>query len=175
MKRTMVIFYTSLFLLLGFCSETSYGQRKDKSLLDVAKANPQLSTFVQAVKAAGLEKTFDITAKQEFTVFAPSNAAFDSLPSGAREDLMKAENKEKLRNLLLSHVVSGRYKAADLTNEKTLQSLGGQEISISNLGGKIMAGGTDVEKAGIAAANGVIHIINVVMIPPVEEADADKE
>lgn len=185
MKRNIIILSTALFLMMSFCPEYVHSQTrnkgkksiqsKEKSLLDVAKANPQLSTFVQAIKAADLEKTFDITAKQDFTVFAPSNAAFDSLPSGAKEALMKPENKEKLRNLLLSHVVSGRYQAADLTNEKTLQSLGGKEITISNLGGKIMAGGKDVEKAGITAANGVIHIINVVMIPPVEEADADKE
>ncbi|MDO1448672.1 fasciclin domain-containing protein [Rhodocytophaga aerolata] len=185
MKINSILLYTALLLAFVFCNEQAYSQdrkadsksaqAKGKSLLDVAKANPQLSTFVQALKAADLEKTFDITAKQEFTVFAPSNAAFDSLPAGAKEDLLKPENKEKLRNLLLSHVANGRYASADLTNEKTLQSLGGKEITISNLGGKIMAGGKDVEKADMTSANGVIHIINVVMVPPVEEADADKK
>jgi uncharacterized surface protein with fasciclin (FAS1) repeats len=182
MKRNILILTIIGFALLA-SQEYVYGQSrntgrksgqgKEKSLLDVARAHPQLSTFVQAVKAAGLEKTFDITAKQDFTVFAPSNAAFDSLPSGAKEDLMKAENKEKLRNLLLSHLVYGKNKASDLTNEQTLQSIGGKEIGISNLGGKIMAGGKEVIQADIAAANGVIHIINVVMVPPVEEADAN--
>jgi uncharacterized surface protein with fasciclin (FAS1) repeats len=69
--------------------------------------------------------------------------------------------------------VYGKNKASDLTNEQTLQSIGGKEIGISNLGGKIMAGGKEVIQADIAAANGVIHIINVVMVPPVEEADAN--
>jgi uncharacterized surface protein with fasciclin (FAS1) repeats len=174
-----------VFFVLCLCHQYVYSQSsnagrksrqgKSQSLLEVAQATPQLSTFVKAIKAAGLEKTFDITANQEFTVFAPSNAAFDSLPSGAKEDLLKAENKENLRNLLLSHIVSGKYKAADLTNEQNLQSIGGKEIGISKLGGKIMAGGKDVNRADITAANGVIHIINVVMVPAVEEADADKE
>ncbi len=103
MKTNIVLLCISLFLIAGFCPQNVYSQTPDtgkkysqvkgKSLLEVAKANPQLSTFVQAIKAADLEKTFDITAKQNFTVFAPSNAAFDSLPSGAKEDLMKTENK----------------------------------------------------------------------------------
>jgi uncharacterized surface protein with fasciclin (FAS1) repeats len=107
-------------------------------------------------------------------VFAPSNAAFDSLPSGAKEDLLKPDNREKLRNLLLSHVVAGKYKAAELVNEQTLQSIGGTEIGITHLGGRVMAGGKDVNQADLSAANGVIHVINLVMVPPVEEADADK-
>jgi uncharacterized surface protein with fasciclin (FAS1) repeats len=183
--RQVFKIYIPLLLLL-FCISTDYaysqsrksgrrsGQGKEKSILDVARAHPQLSTFVQAVKAAGLENTFDMRANQEFTVFAPSNAAFDSLPSGAKEDLLKPDNREKLRNLLLSHVVSGKYKAAELGNEQTLQSIGGTEIGITNLGGRIMAGGKDVNQADLTAANGVIHVINVVMVPPVEEAEADK-
>jgi uncharacterized surface protein with fasciclin (FAS1) repeats len=184
MKRTINKISLLVLILLCISQEQVYSQSrqagkksreaKQQSLLDVARANPQLSTFVQAIKAAGLEKTFDITANQTFTIFAPSNAAFDSLPTGAKEDILKTENKEILRNLLLNHIVSGKYKAADLTNEQTLQSIGGKEIGISNLGGKIMAGGKDVNRADITAANGVIHIINVVMVPPVEETDADK-
>ncbi len=150
-------------------------ENKAGDILQVAKANPQLSTFVQAIQATGLEKTFSLDTKQTLTVFAPSNAAFDSLPSGAKEDLLKPENKAKLKEILLNHMVYGKYTSADLSNDQNLQTIGGKEIGISKLGGKIMAGGKDVNKADIAASNGVIHIINMVIVPPVEEADADKE
>jgi uncharacterized surface protein with fasciclin (FAS1) repeats len=184
MTRKIIVLTTLLFALFTSIGYT-YGQSrnttrkgqtgKGKTLLEVASMQPQLSTFVKAIKAAELEKTLDTKGNQNFTVFAPSNAAFDSLPSGAKEDLLKPENKEQLRNILLNHMVSGKFTSAALTNEKNLQSIGGKEIGISNLGGKIMAGGKDVNKADIEATNGVIHIINVVIVPPVEEADADKE
>jgi uncharacterized surface protein with fasciclin (FAS1) repeats len=143
-----------------------------RNILEVARKNRELSTFVKAVKAAELEEV--LNGSGPFTVFAPSNAAFDSLPDGATKDLMQPENKEKLKEILLNHVVQGKYSSKNLENGQSFTAAGGQEMGISALGGKIMAGGVEVSKPDMAASNGIIHIVNRVIVPPAENTDANK-
>ena len=115
-----------------------------------------------AVKAAGLVKT--LNGKGPFTVFAPTDEAFAKLPAGTVENLLKPENKEKLVAVLTYHVLPGKLMAADLTttNAKTLN---GKELPIKVDAGKVTVGGANVTKTDIEASNGVIHVIDGVLIP----------
>jgi uncharacterized surface protein with fasciclin (FAS1) repeats len=179
MKKLYVI--SALLAVMSVLATDSLGQsrgaRKNRkqpsvNILEVARKNRELSIFVEAVKAADLEEI--LNGSGPFTVFAPSNAAFDSLPEGATRDLMQPENKDKLKEILLNHVVKGKYNSKSLENGKTFEAAGGQEMGISALGGKIMAGGVEVSKPDITANNGVIHIVNRVIVPPAEGTDANK-
>lgn len=176
LKTVNIIAVLWIIACIGFTD--SFGQSKKNrsqasgSIVELARKNRQLSTFVKAIKAADLEEILEEAGP--YTVFAPSNAAFDSLPEGATSDLMQPENKEKLKEILLNHVVEGKYNSKSLENGKTFKAAGGQELGISALGGKIMAGGVEVSKPDIAATNGVIHIVNRVIVPPAESTDANK-
>lgn len=132
------------------------------SIAGVAAGDPNFSTLVAALKAADLVSTLD--SGGPFTVFAPTNDAFAKLPAGTLESLLKPENKETLKGILLYHVVSGKVTAADvvkLTEAKTVQ---GKSAPISTEGGVSIAG-AKVVKTDIAASNGVIHVIDTVILP----------
>jgi uncharacterized surface protein with fasciclin (FAS1) repeats len=114
------------------------------------------------VKAAGLVET--LNGKGPFTVFAPTDEAFAKLPAGTVENLLKPENKEKLVAVLTYHVLPGELMAADVrtTNAKTVN---GKKLAIKVHDGKVTVGGANVVKTDIAASNGVIHVIDAVLIP----------
>jgi uncharacterized surface protein with fasciclin (FAS1) repeats len=168
-------------VILLLCTEQGFSQsrkaRKEQSsnsqnLIKIASGNPDLKTFVKVFRASGLVDSLNNAGN--FTVFAPSEAAFDSLPDGAKEDLLKPENIDQLKAILRNHIVIGKITASDLSNGKNFTSIGGQELGISALGGKIMVGGAEVTKPDLTASNGVIHIVNQVIVPPSEATDADK-
>jgi uncharacterized surface protein with fasciclin (FAS1) repeats len=133
-----------------------------KDIVDTAVEAGQFKTLVAAVKAAGLVET--LKGPGPFTVFAPTDEAFAKLPAGTVEDLLKPENKDKLAGILTFHVVSGKVTAADaakLTSAKTVQ---GQEITIDATDG-VKVNGAKVVKADIETPNGVIHVIDTVILP----------
>ena len=116
-----------------------------------------------ALKAAGLVET--LKGPGPFTVFAPTDEAFAKLPAGTLESLLKPENKSKLAGILTYHVVPGKLMAADvvkLTSEKTVN---GQSVKITVDGGKVKVNDANVVKADVAASNGVIHVIDAVLLP----------
>lgn len=132
-------------------------------IVDTAVAAGSFKTLVAAVKAAGLVET--LKGKGPFTVFAPTDEAFAKLPAGTVESLLKPENKAKLQAILTYHVVSGAVKAADvvkLTGAKTVQ---GQQVDIKVADGKVMVDGANVVKTDIETSNGVIHVIDSVILP----------
>lgn len=134
---------------------------EQKNIVQVASDAGNFSTLVAAVQAAGLVETLSGTGP--FTVFAPTDEAFSKLPAGTVEALLK--DKEKLTSILTFHVVSGELMAADvvkLTSAKTVQ---GQELNIAVNNGKVMVNGAEVVKTDIRASNGVIHVIDSVMLP----------
>jgi uncharacterized surface protein with fasciclin (FAS1) repeats len=142
-----------------------------QSILETASANPQFSTLVTAIKAAGLTETLSGTGP--FTVFAPTNAAFEALPAGTLEELLKPENKEKLQTILTNHVISGKtVKSTDLQDGQSVKAVGGQDLNVSLAGGKAMIDGASVSKADLMTSNGVIHVIDKVILP--EDVDANK-
>ena len=130
-------------------------------IVDVAAANESFSTLVTAVKAAGLVDT--LKGEGPFTVFAPTNEAFAKLPAGTVEDLLKPENKEKLKAVLTYHVVAGKVMAADVKAGE-VATVQGTKAKLSTEGG-VKIDGANVVKADVTADNGVIHVIDAVILP----------
>ncbi|MEO7156319.1 MAG: fasciclin domain-containing protein [Vicinamibacterales bacterium] len=138
-------------------------QAQGKDIVDTAVAAGQFTTLAAALKAAGLVET--LKGAGPFTVFAPTDAAFAKLPKGTVEELLKPENKAKLTAILTYHVVAGKVMAADvvkMTEGKTVQ---GGMVKVNAMGGKVMIDNATVVKADIAASNGVIHVIDTVLMP----------
>src|SRR5512135_717745 len=133
-----------------------------KDIVAVASGADNFKTLVAAVKAAGLVET--LQGKGPFTVFAPTDAAFAKLPAGTVEDLLKPENKEKLVAILTYHVVRGKVMAADVKTMKA-KTVNGKELSITVEDGKVTVDNAKVIKTDVTAENGVIHIIDSVILP----------
>ena len=133
-------------------------------IVDTAKSAGQFNTLVTAVQAAGLVDT--LKGPGPFTVFAPTDEAFAKLPQGTVENLLKPENRDKLRSVLTYHVVPGKVMAGDITGKtaspKTVQ---GTTVDIDATKGGVMVDNAKVTKADIAASNGVIHVIDTVIMP----------
>lgn len=140
-----------------------HGAMKQQTVVDIAVGNPDFSTLVAALTAAGLVDT--LSGAGPFTVFAPSNAAFAKLPAGTLDNLLKPENKAQLTAILTYHVVAGKVLAADvvkLTSAKTVQ---GTELAISVSDGAVKVDGANVVSTDIVGSNGVIHVIDSVIMP----------
>jgi uncharacterized surface protein with fasciclin (FAS1) repeats len=138
---------------------------KPVDIVDTAVAAGSFKTLAAALTAAGLVDT--LKGAGPFTVFAPTDEAFAKLPKGTLEDLLKPENKEKLKGILTYHVVSGKVMAADVVKLKMAKTVNGKEVPIVVNGADVMLNGTTkVTKTDIAASNGVIHVIDSVMLPP---------
>lgn len=133
-----------------------------KTIAETAVNTPALSTLVAALSAGELVDVFKGT--DAFTVFAPTNDAFAAVQSTV-DMLLKAENKSKLQNVLKYHVVAGTYKAADLTDGQELTTLQGEKLKVSIKDGKVTVGGAEVVSADVAVSNGVVHVINKVVVP----------
>ncbi|GAB3847873.1 hypothetical protein GCM10028822_09890 [Hymenobacter terrigena] len=140
----------------------------DKNIVANASGAKSVSTLVAAVKQAGLTET--LSGAGPFTVFAPTNAAFDKLPKGAVAGLMDPASKEKLKGVLTYHVIPGRLVAADLKDGQELTTVNGEKLHISVKNGQIMVGnGKDapatVQIADVISSNGVTHVIDGVVLP----------
>jgi uncharacterized surface protein with fasciclin (FAS1) repeats len=131
-------------------------------IVAVAAGAGSFNTLVAAVKAADLVET--LQSAGPFTVFAPTDEAFAKLPEGTVEDLLKPENKEKLAAILTYHVVPGKVMAADVRTMKA-KTANGQELSITVADGKVMVDNANVVKTDVEASNGVIHVIDAVVLP----------
>ena len=138
-------------------------ETKAKDLVDIAVSVPDVSTLVAALKAADLVDT--LKGAGPFTVFAPTNEAFAKLPAGTVETLLKPENKEQLKKILLFHVhVGAGVKAADVKTMK-LSTAAGQDLDIKVEGGGVTVNGAKVIKNDVVGSNGVIHLIDAVLLP----------
>ncbi len=140
----------------------------DKNIVENALNAKSVTTLVAAVKQAGLVET--LSGKGPFTVFAPTNAAFDKLPKGAVAGLMTPESKDKLAKVLTYHVIAGRLVAADLKDGQELTTVNGEKLHVMIKDGKVMIGnGKDapatVQIADVISSNGVTHVIDGVILP----------
>ena len=133
-----------------------------QDIVAVASGAGSFKTLVAAVKAAGLVET--LQGKGPFTVFAPTDEAFAKLPAGTVEGLLKPENKEKLVAILTYHVVPGKVMAADVKAGE-VKTVNGKDLSVKAADGKVTVNGANVVKTDIAATNGVIHVIDTVVLP----------
>ena len=134
------------------------------NIVDTAVASGQFKTLVAAIKAADLATTLE--GQGPFTVFAPTDAAFAKLPAGTVESLLKPENKAKLVAVLTYHVVPGAVMASDVVKLKQAKTVEGQTLAISANGGKVMVNNANVTATDIVASNGIIHVIDAVVLPP---------
>ncbi len=133
-----------------------------KNVVQVAIGSPDHSTLVKAVQAADLVNALSTTGP--FTVFAPTNAAFDKLPAGTLENLLKPESKDALADILQYHVYVGVLKAESLQDGQVLGQVNGGNVTVSVKDGKITIGGANII-ASIPASNGIVHVIDAVLIP----------
>ncbi len=134
-----------------------------KTVVDVAIGSPDHTTLVSAVSAAGLVET--LKGAGPFTVFAPTNAAFAALKAGTVEGLLKPESKDALTKILTYHVVAGSVKAADLKDGQKVKTLQGEELTVSIKDGKVKINGANVTAADLEGSNGVVHVIDAVLMP----------
>ena len=132
------------------------------TIVDIAVATPELSTLVTALEVAGLVD--DLEGPGPFTVFAPTNDAFNALPDGVLDELLA--NPDALKEVLLYHVASGRKFAKQLARWNKVTTLQGQKVKISVIGGSLYINNAKVIITDIIASNGVIHVIDAVLIPP---------
>ena len=135
----------------------------DKTVVENAVNNENFSTLVAAVKAAGLAET--LSGSGPFTVFAPTNAAFEKLPSGTVEKLLKPENKDQLVKVLTFHVVPGKVMAKDVVKLNKATTVEGSDVAIAVSGGTVTVDNAKVIKTDINSSNGVIHVIDTVILP----------
>ncbi len=149
--------FASLVLSTGFVSMTSA-----KTLVDLAAGSPDFTTLVAAVKAAGLVET--LSGAGPFTIFAPTNAAFAKLPAGTVESLLLPENKAKLVAILTYHVVPASVMAAEVKSGAA-PTVNGKELTIMAGGHGVTVNGANVTATDLVGSNGVIHVIDTVMLP----------
>ena len=147
-----------------------------KTVVSVAAANDDFSTLVSAVKAAGLVET--LSGNGPFTVFAPTNDAFAKVDEATLDSLLQPENKDQLASILTYHVVAGKVMAADLTDGQVVETVNGQELTVGIDGDTVTLtdanGGTaTVTKADLDAGNGVIHVIDSVLMPKMDDMSSD--
>jgi uncharacterized surface protein with fasciclin (FAS1) repeats len=140
-------------------------EEESKDIVALAIDTDALSTLVAAVKAAGLVET--LQGEGPFTVFAPTNEAFEALPEGTLDDLLKPENKEKLASILTYHVVAGKVMSTDLSDGMKAATVNGAEVTITTTDGA-KVNGANVVSADVEASNGVVHVIDAVILPPTE-------
>lgn len=142
-------------------SSTAPAMMDEKNIVETALSDPQFSTLVTAVKAAGLVDT--LSGEGPFTVFAPTNAAFDKLPAGTLDSLLK--DTEKLKAILTYHVVAGDVKAADVVKLSNAKTVNGKDVNVSVNGSTVKINDSTVTKTDITTSNGTIHVIDTVLLP----------
>jgi uncharacterized surface protein with fasciclin (FAS1) repeats len=149
-------------LLAGVAALAVVAKASAADLVDTAVAG-RFDTLVAAVKAAGLVDA--LKGPGPFTVFAPTDEAFAKLPPGTLENLLRPENKDQLRNILTYHVVAGQVTAKDVLKLGSAKTLEGGSLTIRSENGGVMVNNAHVTKTDIAASNGVIHVIDTVLLP----------
>ena len=142
-------------------------EQSAKNVVQIAVGSKDHTTLVTAIKAAGLVDA--LSNAGPFTVFAPTNAAFDKLPAGTVEGLLKAEKKDDLTDILQYHVSVGVFKEDMLQDGQSIGQVNGGNITISKKDGKLMVNGTANVIATIPASNGIIYVIDAVLLPPAKK------
>jgi len=163
MKLQMIALGTLGLLMTVAAPRPAAVSVADKDIVDTAVAAGTFNTLAKALGAAGLVDT--LKGAGPFTVFAPTDEAFAKLPAGTIESLLKPENKAQLQRILTYHVVAGKVMAADVVKLKSAKAVSGDMLTIALRNGSVMVGNATVVKTDIAATNGVIHVIDTVMLP----------
>ena len=163
-KLAVALAVMSAFTFSSYAGDKMAKMGHEKNIYDTAASTKMFSTLTAALKAGGKKEMLE-EDKGPFTVFAPTDEAFAKLPAGTVENLLKPENKEKLAKILAYHVVPGKVMAADV---KTMEAdtAEGSKLNVKVDDGKVMVNNANVIKTDITATNGVIHVIDTVLMPP---------
>lgn len=162
LKLTNILLAAVAVMTLTLGTMTARAAEKD--IVDTAVAAGQFKTLASALQAADLVDT--LKGDGPFTVFAPTDEAFAKLPDGTLENLLKPENKDQLVAILTYHVVPGKVGSADVVKLDEAKTVNGKMVDIKVKGDTAMVSGAKVTKADITASNGVIHVIDTVILPP---------
>jgi uncharacterized surface protein with fasciclin (FAS1) repeats len=162
MKRLILGFFVFVSVI-ALAANGFAAAKEKKDIVDTAVAAGSFKTLVAAVKAAGLVET--LKGKGPFTVFAPTDEAFAKLPPGTLDDLLKPENKGKLTAILTYHVVPKKVTSKEVAKLKTAKTVNGKELTINVKDKNVMVDNAKVIKADIMCSNGVIHVIDSVVLP----------
>lgn len=162
-KNNLTILLVAVLMIsvISFSFSLDRARMAKKNIVETAIGAGQFNTLVAAVKAAGLVET--LSSPGPFTVFAPTDDAFAKLPEGTIESLL--QNKDKLTSILTYHVVSGKVMASDVVNLNSAKTVNGKKITIMVKDGTVMVNNAKVIKADIECSNGVIHVIDTVILP----------
>ena len=161
--RYSLTFLAVTALLVAPLAAGDYSKKTSQDIVDTAVAAGSFNTLIAAVQAAGLVDA--LKADGPITVFAPTDEAFAMLPAGTVENLLKPENKDQLVAILTYHVVPGKVGAAEVTKLDSAETLQGESISIAVKDGKVFVDNAEVITADVSASNGVIHVIDQVILP----------
>ena len=157
-----------LVAMAPFTDNTTSDEHNHHNIVEVASETDNLSTLVAAVQAAELVET--LSGEGPFTVFAPTNEAFEALPDGTLESLLEPENRDMLVDILTYHVVSGEVMSGDLSDGMMPETVQGSQISVSISDGNVSINDANVVAADVEASNGVVHVIDSVIMPPEEDS-----
>lgn len=164
MKSKVIAAVAVAATALGIASMSNGVRATEKDIVETASAAGDFQTLATALGAAGLVET--LKGPGPFTVFAPTDAAFAKLPPGTVETLLKPENKDKLTAILTYHVVPGSVMAADVAKLDEADTVNGKPVDIETADGTVMVNQAKVTATDIQASNGVIHVIDSVILPP---------
>jgi len=140
-----------------------YGKKEKKDIIEVAVSNGSFNTLAAALEAAGLVET--LKGEGPFTVFAPTDEAFAKLPEGTVDSLLKPENRDQLIAVLTYHVLPGKVTASEVVGLTSAETVNGQSVSINVRGETVMIDNATIAAADVMASNGVIHVIDEVILP----------
>ena len=167
MKAITFTLMASMILLsmVAGAAQDSHSKQSDQDIVDVAVANGNFNTLAAALKAAGLVEV--LKGEGPFTVFAPTDEAFAKLPEGTVESLLKPENIDQLKAVLTYHVVSGKVMAEDVVKLNAATTVNGADVKIAVVDAAVkLNDGSTVVMTDVNASNGVIHVIDTVILPP---------
>lgn len=159
-RTTIIATATTAAMLAGGAAVA----QDSMTIVETAQDAGDFETLLTAAEAAGLVET--LSGEGPFTVFAPTDEAFAALPEGTVEDLLKEENKEQLTSILTYHVAPAAAMSGDLSDGQMIDTVNGEQLEVSIDGDTVMIGDATVTSADIEASNGVIHVIDTVMMPP---------
>jgi uncharacterized surface protein with fasciclin (FAS1) repeats len=166
MNRTTATIIAAIMATGTVATAAPKANPASKDIVETAVAAGSFHTLAKALQAAGLVDA--LKGPGPFTVFAPTDEAFAKLPPGALDDLLKPENKDKLRAVLTYHVLPGDFPAAKVVALSSAKTLNGENLQITATGGNVMVNNAHVVKADIPASNGVIHVIDTVIMSPTQ-------
>ena len=158
-----LVLAASITLFATTANAGSYGYKSSKNIVETASSNGSFTTLVAALEAAGLSET--LQGDGPFTVFAPTDEAFAKLPAGTVENLLLPENQDQLIAILTYHVVAGKVTSAQVVKLESATTVNGQDVQIRQEKDTVMIDGATVAAVDVMASNGVIHVIDEVILP----------